>query len=180
VHTKGLFEAIEAAALLKAEGVRFRFRIAGSGQDEAALRKLATEHGLDEEIEWLGPVFEEAKKRLWLESDVLVFPTYFEGLPYSLLEAMAAGCVPVICPVGGIPDVMQDGEHGLFVPIGDAAAVAAAIRRLAENRDELLRMSQAGPRRITEQYTVDRIAARFGEIYERVASPQNAAGAVQT
>jgi glycosyltransferase involved in cell wall biosynthesis len=169
VHTKGLFEAIEAAKLLKAEGVRFSLRIAGSGPDEATLRGFIVKHGLEQEVELLGPIFQDAKNRLWLDSDVLVFPTYFEGLPYSLLEAMAAGCVPVICPVGGIPDVMRDGEHGLFVPVKDAGAVATAIRRLAEDRDELERMSQAGRRRIAEQYTVDRLAARFGEIYERVS-----------
>ena len=112
--------------------------------------------------------YQEAKNRLWLNSDVFVFPTYLEGMPYSLLEAMAAGCVPVTCPVGGIPDVMRDGEHGLFVPVQDAGAVAAAIRRLAEDRDELLRMSLAGRRRIAEQYTVDRLVTRFREIYERV------------
>ena len=123
---------------------------------------------MEQEVELLGPVFQEAKNRLWLNSDVFVFPTYLEGMPYSLLEAMAAGCVPVTCPVGGIPDVMRDGEHGLFVPVQDAGAVAAAIRRLAEDRDELLRMSLAGRRRIAEQYTVDRLVTRFREIYERV------------
>jgi glycosyltransferase involved in cell wall biosynthesis len=63
---------------------------------------------------------------------------------------------------------MKDGVHGLFVPPQDPVAVAAAIRRLASNREELQRMSRAGRQRITEEYTVDRLADRIAEIYERV------------
>ncbi len=169
VYTKGLYEAIDALALVKKGGVHFSFRIAGNGPDEAGLRARIAELGLEQEVKLLGPVFQDAKNNLWLDSDVFVFPTYFEGLPYSLLEAMAAGCVPVTCSVGGIPDVMSDGEHGLFVPLRDAQAVAVAICRLSDNRDELRCMSQAGRRRIADQYTVDHLAARFGEIYARVS-----------
>ena len=118
----------------------------------------------------LGPVFGPAKNLLWLTSDVQVFPTYHnEGLPYSILESLAAGCVPITCAVAAIPDVMQDGVHGVFVPPHDPVALAAAIRRLSDDRAELRRMSEAGRLRIAEQYTVERLAARFGEIYERLA-----------
>ena len=168
VHTKGLFEAIDALAMVRAAGVHFTFKIAGSGPDEAELISLIAKHQLQREVKLLGPVFHEEKKRLWLDSDVFVFPTYFEGLPYSLLEAMAAGCVPVTCSVGGIPDVMTDGEHGLFVPVRDAGAIKTAICRLATDASELQRMSLAGRRRIAEQYTIDRVAARFHEIYQRM------------
>lgn len=170
VRSKGLFESLEALKLLKDEGMQFNLRVAGSGPDELAVRELIETLGLANEVTMLGPVFGEAKKQLWLASDVQVFPTYHnEGLPYSILESLAAGCVPVTCSVAAIPDVMQDGVHGVFVPAHDPVAVAAAIRRLAENRDELLRMSRAGRHRIAEQYTVDRLAARFSEIYERVS-----------
>ena len=126
--------------------------------------------GLDAEVKFLGPVFGEAKFKLWLDSDVQVFPTYHnEGLPYSILESMAAGCVPITCAVAAIPDVMQDKVHGLFVPAHDSQAVANAIRSLHEDRNALLRMSQAGRHRINEQYTLDRLASRFGAIYKRLS-----------
>ncbi|HEX5127675.1 MAG TPA: glycosyltransferase family 4 protein [Rhodocyclaceae bacterium] len=168
VRTKGLFEMIEALALLKAERIPFCFKIAGSGADEAALRSLIAEYGLEQEVVLLGPLFGEAKNKLWLDSDVLVFPSHFEGLPYSILEAMAAGCVPVATAVGGIPDVMRDGEHGLFVALRDPVSVAGAIRRLAQDREELQRISQAGRSRIADQYTADRLAERFGQIYQSI------------
>ena len=62
---------------------------------------------------------------------MLLLPSYSEGLPYALLEAMAAGVVPVVTPVGAIPDVVTDGEHGLLVPPRDAEAIAAGDRAAA-------------------------------------------------
>jgi len=169
VRSKGLFDALGAVQLLKAEGVSVKFRLAGSGPDEVELRCEISRLGLEQEVQLLGPVLGEDKNRLWLDSDVLVFPTFHkEGLPYSILESLAAGCVPLTTPVGAIPDVIQDGVHGLFVPWQNACAVAAAIRRLEGDRDLLLRLSLAGRRRIEENYTVERLAERLCDIYESV------------
>ena len=169
MRSKGLLDALEALRLLKDEKLQFCFEIAGSGPDEGAASALIESLGLTKEVTILGPVFGDAKNKLWLDSDIQLFPTYHnEGLPYSILESLAAGCVPITCAVAAIPDVMQDGIHGLFVPPHDPPAIAKAIRRLALARHELEQMSIAGRHRITEEYTVDRLAARFGEIYEGV------------
>lgn len=170
VRSKGLFDALEALNFLKADGFKFHLNVAGNGPDASEIRDAVARLGLEKEVTLLGPVFGAAKSKLWLESDVQVFPTYHnEGLPYSILESLAAGCVPITCSVAAIPDVMQDGVHGLFVPARDPAAVAKAIRRLDADRHELRRMAQAGRERIREQYTVDRLANRFGEIYQRLS-----------
>ena len=169
VRSKGLLDALEALSLLKKEGLQFILKVAGSGPDEGLVREAILRLELTAEVSLLGPVFGEAKSRLWLESDVQVFPTYHnEGLPYSILESMAAGCVPISCCVAAIPDVMQDGVHGLFVPAHDPNAVADAVRRLAKNRQERQQMSLAGRERIRERYTVDRLVDRFGKIYARL------------
>jgi glycosyltransferase involved in cell wall biosynthesis len=165
VAIKGLFEAIEALRILRAEGRSFTFSIAGSGSDEIRLKQEILQAGLTECVTFLGSIFGEEKNRLWLESDVFVFPSYSEGLPYSLLESMAAGCVPITTCVAAIPDVMQDGVHGLFVPIKDAIVLASAIARLDDNRDQLKRMAELSRKRIMEYYTVDRLAADFERIY---------------
>jgi glycosyltransferase involved in cell wall biosynthesis len=166
VRTKGVFDALVAARQLKDEAVPFRFQIAGSGPDEMEVRREILRLGLGTDVLMLGPIAGDAKTTLWLTSDVFAFPTFhLEGLPYTILEALAAGCVPVTCAVAAIPDVMRNGQHGIFIPPHDPAAIAAAIRRLAENRDELRQMSDAGRRRVAEQYTVDRLVAQFREIY---------------
>ena len=170
VANKGLFESLECLRLLKARGHLFTLRIAGDGPAQEALRAAADSTGLAGEVMFLGKVFGEAKNRLWLDSDVFVFPTYNpEGLPYALLEAMAAGCVPVICPVAAIPDVMQDGVHGLFVPPKDPEALARALIFLDRQRDELTRMARAARERISEHYLIDRLVRDLMGIYRHAA-----------
>lgn len=165
VSAKGLFDAIDALHLLSKQGRIFTFVIAGGGADEARLQQTVRQSGLAHCVRFLGGVFNEAKKRLWLDSDVFVFPSYFEGLPYSLLESMAAGCVPITTRVAAIPDVIQDGIQGLFVPIKDAQALASAIARLDDDREQLVKMAGNCRKRIAEQYTVNRLAADFEAIY---------------
>jgi len=165
LRAKGLFELMDALAELKRSGRDFRLSIAGSGPDQAELMAAAQRHGLLDRVQFLGGVFAAAKTRLWLGSDLFVFPTYREGLPYSLLEAMAAGCVPITTAVAAIPDVMRHGEHGMFVPVRDAAALADAIATLDDDRERLVRMAEASRRRVMEQYTVTRLADDFRRLY---------------
>ena len=169
VRTKGLFEVIEAMTDLKRAGREFGLCIAGEGEDQGALMAASQRAGLGDRIRFLGSVFGVEKWRLWLDSDVFVFPSYHkEGLPYSLLEAMAAGCVPVTTPVAAIPDVMRDREHGLFVPANDPAALAMAVAALDDDRAGLMRMAEASRRRALQHYTVDRLADDFRKLYEGV------------
>lgn len=166
VRTKGLFEVIGALTELKRVGREFELSIAGGGPDQCELMAASENAGLDDRVQFLGSVFGEKKRQLWLDSDIFVFPSHMEGLPYSLLEAMAAGCVPITTPVAAIPDVMRDGEHGVLVPVKDAGALAIAVATLDDDRESLIRMAEAARRRVLEQYTVTRLAADFRKLYD--------------
>jgi len=166
VRAKGLFEIIEALTELKRAGREFLFSVAGQGEDQRELMAASEKAGLKDRVRFLGSVIDAEKRRLWLESDLFVFPSYMEGLPYSLLEAMAAGCVPITTPVAAIPDVMRDGEHGVFVPAKDASALASAVAALDDDREGLTRMAEAARRRVLEQYTVARLADDFRKLYD--------------
>src|SRR5258708_47257 len=166
VRSKGLFEVIEALMELKRAGRQFELSIAGGGPDQCELMAASESAGLNDRVHFLGSVFGEKKRRLWLDSDLFVFPSYAEGLPYSLLEAMAAGCVPVTTSVAAIPDVMRDGEHGLFVPAKDASALANAVATLHPDRASLIRMAEASRRRVVAQYTVARLVDDFRKLYK--------------
>jgi glycosyltransferase involved in cell wall biosynthesis len=96
---------------------------------------------------------------------VLAFPSYGEGLPYALLASMAASAVPVIAPVGAMPQVMQNQVHGIFVPPRDPQALADALERLHRDRASLRRMVLAGRQRIVDQDSVGRVAAQFQRLY---------------
>jgi glycosyltransferase involved in cell wall biosynthesis len=164
--TKGVAECIKALKLLHAEGRPMRLTVAGSGPQEAELKSLAETEGMAQHVDFVGPIFGEEKNKLWRESDIFVFPTYHhEGLPYALLESMAAGCVPITTRVGGQPDVMQDGVHGLFIPSKDPRALADAVVTLDEDRPLLFEMAKNGIQRITEHYNVERLACQFRDVY---------------
>ena len=165
LRAKGLFDVIEALAELKRAGREFGLRIAGEGPDRYELIAASRESGLADRVQFLGSVLGAEKYRLWLDSDVFVLPSYVEGLPYSLLEAMAAGCVPITTPLAAIPDVVRHGEHGLFVPAKDPAALAGAVATLDGDRESLVRMARAARRRVLGRYTAERLAEDFRVLY---------------
>jgi glycosyltransferase involved in cell wall biosynthesis len=163
--SKGVFDIVEAIGILRSREIDVYLRLAGSGPAEHELRKSITDAGLDDRVELLGPIFGIAKRKLWRSANVLSFPSHGQGLPYALLESMAAGVVPVISPVGGTPDVMQYEIHGIFVPRRNPRAVADALERLHRDRAGLQRMVVAGRQRIVDQYSVGRLATEFQRQY---------------
>jgi glycosyltransferase involved in cell wall biosynthesis len=169
---KGLDEAIEAMALARANGAAASLVIAGSGPEEARLRAMVRDFSLDREVRFAGPVVGEDKALLLSQVDVLCLPSYSEGLPYALLEAMAAGVVPIVTPVGGIPDVVQKGVHGALVPVRDCDAIAQAIETLARDRAALARMSAACRKRVAGAYSIERVANDFSILYSSLCRPR--------
>jgi glycosyltransferase involved in cell wall biosynthesis len=168
VREKGLFEALEAISKPQRAGRCLQFDVAGGGRAEAELRTRAAELGLNDVVHFHGPVRGVKKSQLWSEADLLIFPSYSEGLPYALLEAMAAGTPAITCAVGAIPDVMQDGVQGIFVPPRDVQAIAQAIATLDDDRILLIRMASASRARVLENYTVNRLAKDFGDLYSAI------------
>lgn len=167
---KGIFTILDAAALLLQAQRDFLLTIAGSGSEETNMRTRATELNLGEHIQFMGAVFDQAKDQLWQQTHVFAFPTiHREGLPYALLEAMAAGAVPITTRVGAIPDVMQDGVHGLFVEPNNPQALAQAIIKLDDDRTLRHKMAEAGRQRILDGYGVDRLASDFQDLYSELA-----------
>lgn len=162
---KGLLEILDAMALLHGRGVAATLVIAGSGPDAERLRDRADTLGLGDRVSFAGAAHGERKASLMAQADVLLLPSYSEGLPYALLEGMAAGAVPVVTPVGAIPDVVERCRHGLYVPVGDADAIACAVADLAADRAALARMGAASRQRIVARYSIDRLAADFAQLY---------------
>jgi glycosyltransferase involved in cell wall biosynthesis len=169
VRVKGIFEMVQALAAARRMGVGASLVIAGEGPDLPSLKSLVDELGLGAEVTFAGPAFGSRKLGLLGEADALLLPTYHrEGLPYALLEAMAAGLVPVATRVGAIPDVAIEGVHALFVPPRDPEAIARAIAVLAADRGRLARMSVACRERVAACYSIERLADDFTAIYRKL------------
>ena len=166
--SKGILEAVAAVALLRARDVSVCFTIAGSGPAEAQIRQAVAAACLEDRVRLIGELSGDAKHQLWLEADVFVLASYREGLPYALLESMACGVVPVVSPVGGIPDVVQDQVQGLLIPSRSPPALADALERLARDRNGLYRMALAAHARVTGQYSMARVEEDFKRLYYAV------------
>ncbi|MGH8642693.1 MAG: glycosyltransferase family 4 protein [Burkholderiales bacterium] len=162
---KGLYEALRGLHLAHRQGARARIVLAGSGPEEARLRQFAQELGLAADASFVGPVSGADKIRLLTNADVMVLASYSEGLPYALLEGMAAGTTVITTRVGAIPDVVTEGVHGLFVPSRDAGAIARAIGMLAADREALARMGRACRRRIAGGYSMERLSRDLRALY---------------
>jgi glycosyltransferase involved in cell wall biosynthesis len=135
---KSLDVALEALAAVP--GVTLA--IAGDGPDRGALERRARELGLDGRARFLGSVPREGVLRLFRAADASLLASSWENFPHTVVEALAVGCPVIATSVGGVPEVVRDGENGLLVAPGDAAALAAAINRYFG--DEALRERLAG------------------------------------
>jgi glycosyltransferase involved in cell wall biosynthesis len=179
IATKGLFESFEALAALRTLGVETELVVAGEGPEEPRLRRRARELDLAERVRFVGPAFGERKAELLRAADILLLPTYHpEGLPYALLEGMAAGLVPIVTRVGAIPDVALEDVHARFVPPRDAPAIVDALRALAADRATLWRMSAACRQRIANAYSISRVAADFAALYGGLCATRTPSAAV--
>lgn len=163
IRSKGLYEVVQAMRIAKAHRIKASLMIAGSGPEESALRGYADKLGVASDVRFTGPIFGDKKIGMLAQSDAFVLATYHqEGLPYALLEAMAAGLPVITTRIGAIPDVVADGVHGVLVPGGDPDAIYRAIAALSADRDLLARMSAACRTRVAAAYSMERLA---GELY---------------
>lgn len=177
---KGLTESLAALKLARVHGLDVRLSIAGEGPQKAALQEECRRQGLDDDVVFIGSVWGEAKVRLLADSDVLVLTSDSEGLPYALLEGMAAGLPAIATRVGAIPDVIQDGVNGILVPRQDAVAIFHAIDRFANDRDLLEAMSRAAAARVAQHYALPRLARDFAHAYAALALPRPGAAPLST
>lgn len=165
---KDLQTFIEAFAAARRSCKNLRAFVAGTGPQEDLLRKLAVTHELEADLQFLG--FRRDVPQLLRASDVFCLTSRWEGLPLSVLEAMASGRPVVATAVPGTAEAVVDGVTGMLLPIGDSAAVADALVRVAESEDMRTRMGEAGRERAVATFGVERVAAQHLELYERIAS----------
>jgi glycosyltransferase involved in cell wall biosynthesis len=162
--SKGIFDLLEAAGVLRAQVPGLRIECAGDG-DLGKVQRYAQSMGMDARVKLRGWLDKRAAADLLGRASAFVLPSYAEGLPMALLEAMAAGCPVVATRVGGIPDLVTDGVDGLLVPPGDPDALAAALLRVLRDRDFAQRLGNAARETIANRYAAGRSLERMECIY---------------
>lgn len=138
--------------------------IVGDGPDRPALESMARELGIEERVQFRGTVGRDEVLRLFRASDAALLSSAWENFPHTVVEALAVGCPVVATRVGGIPEVVRDGENGLLVPPLDTDGLASAISRLADDSGLRARVAAAAAASVashTEQAVFSAIEAEL-------------------
>ena len=153
--------------------VNARLVLVGDGPQRPTLEALAQQLGLGEKVVFAGEL-DESQLIAWYHAcDVFVLPSTTRAEAFGVVQTEAMACgKPVVSTAlpSGVPWVNQDGETGLVVPPGDPAALAAALNRLTTDPELRVRLGEGGRRRVCEEFTADRMAARAVSVYHEVMS----------
>jgi glycosyltransferase involved in cell wall biosynthesis len=147
---------MEAFSRMAADYPGTHLRIVGSGSLQDELERMAGQEQLKGKVDFAGTLSREEVREVMQESDAFVFPSRFESMSYTLLEAMACGLACIATDVGGNRDLLVDGASGILVPPSNTLALESAMRSVAGSlalRRQLSRAARKGAR----QYTVEKM-----------------------
>jgi len=170
VAKKGFTHLVEAARRVK----ELHVVVAGEGDLRPALEEQARAVG--KRVRFVGALDRDTVARALAAADVVAVPSVVDaagnvdGLPNTVLEALASGRAVVASRVAGIPDVLEDGVSGLLVPPGDPEALATALQRLARDPAERERLGREARERATQRHGWDAAGRRFEECYAQAAA----------
>lgn len=161
---KGISYFLKAASLLK--DYQVNFLVVGDGPLRQTLEQEVVELGLQNRVIFAGQ--RENIAEILATLDIFVLPSVTEGLPLTILEAMAAGTPVVATRVGGIPEAISEGKTGLVVPSKDPEALAVALAGLIGERDKLVRMGSNGQKCVNEKFTVNIMVEKTMQLYKHL------------
>lgn len=163
---KGLQHAVDAAAMLKQEQISFTWLFVGQGSELNNLQAQSDALGLGDNVRWLG--FQHDIPGLLAAADIFVLPSLQEALGLAVLEAMAAGLPVVASQVGGIPELVNDGQEGLLVPAAASQELAEAVKRLLVDCVLAARLGVAGRQKVLDHFTVKTMQAQTDKVYREI------------
>jgi glycosyltransferase involved in cell wall biosynthesis len=170
-HQKGYEPLLDAFAVLKKRGVPFHGFIAGDGDRRDPLEKRRIELGLEHDVTFLG--FIEQVPPFLAALDVLAVPSRFEGLGTIILDGIDAGLCVVASRVGGIPEVIEDGETGLLAPVEDVATLAAQLEKAARDPALRRRLNAAAKEHVARSFSVDAMVEGNLAVYRQLEPSRN-------
>jgi glycosyltransferase involved in cell wall biosynthesis len=176
---KGLIHLVRACAALR-PGLDYHLDLIGKGEEEENLRREVQRLGLEERVAMRSGVSQQELLAAYRRADVLVAPCQrarngdLDGIPATLMEAMALGIPVVTTSVSGIPELVEHDRTGLIVPPEDPPSIARALERLVDEPGLAPRLSRAARRRIEEDYDIRRNARRMGKLIRAAVGARGA------
>ena len=169
VARKGILDLIRAFELVRAE-VPLQLEIAGDGSEQVQLEREVQTRGLADRVRFLG--WQDNLDAVYSAWDIFAFPSHDEGLPISVLEAMAAGLPVVGTSVGGIPELIVDGLTGYVVSPSSISELAARLHLLVADAKRRTDMGTAGRQRVRDHFSAERMVAQVSALYQSLDVPR--------
>ncbi|MEE9346492.1 MAG: glycosyltransferase family 4 protein [Methylococcales bacterium] len=166
-YRKGIHDILKAIEILADNNICFV--LAGDGDIEGT-RKFVKDNSFEKIVSVPGWISGDQKLTLLKEADIYILPSYQEGLPISILEAMSAGLPIVSTPVGGIPDAVIDGENGYLIEPGDFKALASKILLLSEDHNLWKKLSLRSSEIAKQKFHMSRIETELTDLYNKLIS----------
>jgi glycosyltransferase involved in cell wall biosynthesis len=169
---KGSFDLVEAAKILKSTGEKAHIDIVGDDLREGerdALIKQAHEDELEDYLQIHTAAYGEDKLAFFRDADIFVYPSYHEGLPNAVMEAMACALPIVATKVGGIPDQVMDGENGILVKPREPAQLAKALAKLSKDKALRREMQVKSYQIAIERYDMNSYISKLVDVYKIVS-----------
>jgi colanic acid/amylovoran biosynthesis glycosyltransferase len=164
---KGHHTLLSAMERLVGGGRAVRLRLVGEGPARPSLEREVRKLDLSDHVIFEGAVNQDKIRDLYDRADAFVLPSYAEGVPGVLMEAMAMEIACVATYVGGVPELIRAEVEGILVPASDDRALSEAIERLIDDPDLRRRLGVAGRVRVTRDYDLDRNVARLAQVFDR-------------
>jgi glycosyltransferase involved in cell wall biosynthesis len=165
---KGIDTTLQAAKLLQNEGMGNHFEIKFYGEDypEHNYQNMAQRFGLTKVVEFFP--FATDMLSVYRSAHCLLLPSRGEGLPNSLLEAMAMELAAIVSRVSGTVDVVDDGENGILIPSDSPEALARAMAFVIQNPDEAVRLGQNARQKVATNFSLSSVAQQYSDLYRRL------------
>jgi colanic acid/amylovoran biosynthesis glycosyltransferase len=171
VPSKGQYILLAAVERLVRSHANVRLRLVGDGPDRERLERAIASKGLGRCVTLEGSVNQDHIRDYYRQADIFVLPSFAEGIPVVLMEAMAMEVPCISTFVAGIPELVRNEIDGILIPPSDEQALAFSIGRLIEDPNLRRRLGAAGRQRVIEKYDLDRNVARLAEIFtDRIGS----------
>ena len=164
---KGISELLDAVSEIHKEKPDVKLYIGGIYEDAEYKARIDE---CKDFIEYVGWVQGEEKEKLLSECGMLALPSYYEGFPVSIIEAMIKESAVVSCPVGGIPDIIDNGEDGILVPPKDSSALRTALMNLIEDHSKAKELGEKGRKKVLEKYSMEKNIDNLQKIYGELLS----------
>ena len=163
---KGQLLLVKAASMLAEKGIAFEIVLAGDGEMRAEIEHLIKLYSLQTHITITGWISSDQVREQLLQARALVLPSFAEGLPVVIMEALAFRRPVLTTYVAGIPELVRDGECGWLIPAGDVRELARAMELLlATPLTQLQAMGEAGYDRVTQRHSVDIEAGKLADLF---------------